>query len=134
MSITQLEKHLLTWAVNDIAAGYVELGDTDGEYTVTKIDADTFTINTANDLRVDYYQVGRKVKVTHSNGTTTGTIESTAYSSPTLTVNLAGANITGAANKVELGLPNAGGSANIDMDDDAKLRFGDSRSTNLSRW
>ena len=61
------------------------------EYTVTKIDADTFTINTANDLRVDYYQVGRKVKVTHSNGTTTGTIESTAYSSPTLTVNLAGA-------------------------------------------
>ena len=115
-------------AVNDIAAGYVELGDTDGEYTVTKIDADTFTINTANDLRVDYYQVGRKVKVTHSNGTTTGTIESTAYSSPTLTVNLAGANITGAAiTKVELGLPNAGGSANIDMDDDAKLRFGDSQ-------
>ena len=115
-------------AVNDIAAGYVELGDTDGEYTVTKIDADTFTINTANDLRVDYYQVGRKVKVTHSNGTTTGTIESTAYSSPTLTVNLSGANITGAAiTKVELGLPNAGGSANIDMDDDAKLRFGDSQ-------
>ena len=115
-------------AVNDIAAGYVELGDTDGEYTVTKIDADTFTINTANDLRVDYYQVGRKVKVTHSNGTTTGTIESTAYSSPTLTVNLAGANITGAAiTKVELGLPNAGGAANIDMDDDAKLRFGDSQ-------
>lgn len=115
-------------AVNDIAAGYVELGDTDGEYTVTKIDADTFTINTANDLRVDYYQVGRKVKVTHSNGTTTGTIESTAYSSPTLTVNLSGANITGAAiTKVELGLPNAGGSANIDMDDNAKLRFGDSQ-------
>lgn len=115
-------------AVNDIAAGYVELGDTDGDYTVTKIDADTFTINTGSDLRVDYYQVGRKVKITHSNGVTTGTIESTAYSSPTLTVNLSGANITGAAiTKVELGLPNAGGSANIDMDDNAKLRFGDSQ-------
>ena len=115
-------------AVNDIAAGYVELGDTDGEYTVTKIDADTFTINTANDLRVDYYQVGRKVKVTHSNGVTSGVIESTAYSSPTLTINLSGANITGAAiTKVELGLPSAGGAANLDMDDNARLRFGDSQ-------
>ena len=115
-------------AVNDIAAGYVELGDTDGEYTVTKIDADTFTINTAVDLRTDYYQVGRKVKVTHSNGVTSGVIESTAYSSPTLTVNLSGANITGAAiTKVELGLPSAGGPVDIDMDDNAKLRLGDSQ-------
>ena len=115
-------------AVNDIAAGFVELGDTDGEYTVTKIDADTFTINTSVDLRTDYYQVGRKIKVTHSNGTTTGTIESTAFSSPTLTVNLSGANITGASiTKVELGLPSAGGAANLDMDDNAKLRLGDSQ-------
>ena len=115
-------------AVNDIAAGYVELGDTDGEYTVTKIDADTFTINTASDLRTDYYQVGRKIKVTHSNGVTSGIIESTAYSSPTLTVNLSGANITGASiTKVELGLPSAGGAANLDMDDNAKLRLGDSQ-------
>ena len=115
-------------AVNDIAAGYVELGDTDGEYTVTKIDADTFTINTASDLRVDYYQVGRKIKVTHSNGVTSGVIESTAYSSPTLTINLSGANITGAAiTKVELGLPSAGGAANLDMDDNAKIRLGDSQ-------
>ena len=115
-------------AVNDIAAGYVELGDTDGDYTVTKIDADTFTINTASDLRTDYYQVGRKIKVTHSNGVTSGIIESTAYSSPTLTINLSGANITGASiTKVELGLPSAGGAANLDMDDNAKLRFGDSQ-------
>lgn len=115
-------------AVNDIAAGYVELGDTDGEYTVTKIDADTLTINTASDLRTDYYQVGRKIKVTHSNGVTSGIIESTAYSSPTLTVNLSGANITGASiTKVELGLPSAGGAANIDMDDNAKIRLGDSQ-------
>ena len=115
-------------AVNDIAAGYVELGDTDGDYTVTKIDADTFTINTASDLRVDYYQVGRKIKVTHSNGVTSGIIESTAYSSPTLTINLSGANITGASiTKVELGLPSAGGAANLDMDDNAKIRLGDSQ-------
>ena len=115
-------------AVNDIAAGYVELGDTDGVYTVTKIDADTFTINTASDLRTDYYQVGRKIKITHTNGVTSGTIESTAYSSPTLTVNLSGANITGASiSKVELGLPSAGGAANFDMDDNAKIRVGDSQ-------
>ena len=115
-------------AVNDIAAGYVELGDTDGVYTVTKIDADTFTINTASDLRTDYYQVGRKIRITHTNGVTSGTIESTAYSSPTLTVNLSGANITGASiSKVELGLPSAGGAANFDMDDNAKIRVGDSQ-------
>ena len=119
-------------AVNDIAAGYVELGDTDGEYTVTKIDADTFTINTAVDLRTDYYQVGRKIKITHSNGTTTGNIESTAYSSPTLTVNLTGANITGASiTKVELGLPNPGGAADFDLDDNAKVRMGDSQDFQL---
>ncbi len=115
-------------AVNDIAAGYVELGDTDGVYTVTKIDADTFTINTASDLRTDYYQVGRKIRITHTNGVTSGTIESTAYSSPTLTINLTGANITGASiSKVELGLPSSGGASNLDMDDNAKIRFGDSQ-------
>ena len=119
-------------AVNDIAAGYVELGDTDGEYTVTKIDADTFTINTSVDLRTDYYQVGRKIKVTHSKGTTTGNIESTAFSSPTLTVNLTGANITGASiSKIELGLPNPGGAADFDLDDNAKVRMGDSQDFQL---
>ncbi len=77
----------------NVRAAVNYIGDTDGEYTVTKIYADRFTINTAIDLRTYYYQVGRKIKITHSNGTTTGKIESTAYSSPTLTVTLTGASI-----------------------------------------
>ena len=112
---------------NGIADGYVEYGDSDGVYTVAKIDSDTITITTSTDLRSTYAD-GRQMRITDENGSSTGRIASTTYSSPTLTINMEGGmNITGSTiSKVELGIPAfTGGGTGIDYDDDVKIRFGD---------
>ena len=112
---------------NGIADGYVEYGASDGVYTVAKIDSDTITITTSTDLRSTYAD-GRQMRITDENGSSTGRIASTTYSSPTLTINMEGGmNITGSTiSKVELGIPAfTGGGTGIDYDDDVKIRFGD---------
>jgi len=111
---------------NGIADGYVEYGDSDGVYTVAKIDSDTITITTSTDLRSTYAD-GRQMRITDENGSSTGRIASTTYSSPTLTINMEGGmNITGSTiSKVELGIPAfTGGGTGIDYDDNVKARFG----------
>lgn len=118
---------------NGIADGYVEYGDSDGVYTVAKIDSDTITITTSTDLRSTYAD-GRQMRITDENGSSTGRIASTTYSSPTLTINMEGGmNITGSTiSKVELGIPAfTGGGTGIDYDDDVKIRFGDGNDLEL---
>jgi co-chaperonin GroES (HSP10) len=113
-------------ALNGVAEGFVEYGDGDATYTVTKIDADSFTITSSSDLR-SVYSVGRNIRVTHNSGVTSGQITSNAYSSPTLTVNCGGGvNITGSTiTKVELGfVVVVGGGVGSDHNDNVKVRFG----------
>jgi microcystin-dependent protein len=109
-------------AFNGVAEGYVEYGDGDGEYTVTKIDADSFTITSSSDLR-SIYAVGKPIRITHNSGVTSGLIASNAYSSPTLTINCEnGVNITGSTiTKIELGISSSGSRVTLDADGDTFL-------------
>jgi cytoskeletal protein CcmA (bactofilin family) len=118
---------------NGLADGYVEYGDSDGVYTIAKIDSDTITINTTTDLRSTYAD-GRQMRITDENGSSTGRIASTTYSSPTLTINMdGGMNITGSTiSKVEIGVPAFTDSGTgRDYDDSVKIRFGDGNDLEL---
>ena len=104
---------------NQIGEGFVEYGDSDGEYTVTRTDADTITITSSANLTSIYY-AGRPIRILDGGGNTvTGSISSSSYSSPTLTVNLSGISLaSGNPTKVELGPAMKAGGGRVILDDD----------------
>jgi hypothetical protein len=104
---------------NQIGEGFVEYGDSDGEYTVTRTDADTITITSSSNLTSIYY-AGRPIRILDGGGNTvTGAISSSSYSSPTLTVNLSGISLaSGNPTKVELGPAMKAGGGRVILDDD----------------
>ena len=109
---------------NQIGEGFVEYGDGDGEYTVTRSDADTITITSSVNLTSLYY-AGRPIRILDGGGNTvTGAISSSSYSSPNLTVNLSGISLaSGNPTKVELGpaIKVGGGRVILDDDEDSYL-------------
>ena len=104
---------------NQIGEGFVEYGDSDGEYTVARTDADTITITSSANLTSIYY-AGRPIRILDGGGNTvTGSISSSSYSSPTLTVNLSGISLaSGNPTKVELGPAMKAGGGRVILDDD----------------
>ena len=104
---------------NQIGEGFVEYGDSDGEYTVARTDADTITITSSSNLTSIYY-AGRPIRILDGGGNTvTGAISSSSYSSPTLTVNLSGISLaSGNPTKVELGPAMKAGGGRVILDDD----------------
>lgn len=104
---------------NQIGEGFVEYGDSDGEYTVARTDADTITITSSANLTSIYY-AGRPIRILDGGGNTvTGAISSSSYSSPTLTVNLSGISLaSGNPTKVELGPAMKAGGGRVILDDD----------------
>ena len=104
---------------NQIGEGFVEYGDGDGEYTVTRSDADTITITSSANLTSIYY-AGRPIRILDGGGNTvTGAISSSSYSSPNLTVNLSGITLaSGNPTKVELGPAIKVGGGRVILDDD----------------
>ncbi len=104
---------------NQIGEGFIEYGDSDGEYTVARTDADTITITSSSDLTSIYY-AGRPIRILDGGGSTvTGAISSSSYSSPTLTVNLSGISLaSGNPTKVELGPAMKAGGGRVILDDD----------------
>jgi len=104
---------------NQIGEGFVEYGDSDGEYTVTRTDADTITITSSVNLTSIYY-AGRPIRILDGGGNTvTGAISSSSYSSPNLTVNLSGISLaSGNPTKVELGPAMKAGGGRVILDDD----------------
>jgi len=104
---------------NQIGEGFVEYGDSDGEYTVTRTDADTITITSSANLTSIYY-AGRPIRILDGGGNTvTGSISSSSYSSPNLTVNLSGISLaSGNPTKVELGPAMKAGGGRVILDDD----------------
>jgi hypothetical protein len=79
-NVVQIMADLRT-LVNQIATGFVELGDTDGTYTPTYIAANQFRIDGA-DVSA-YYKVGMRVRaVAPTPGTISGTISAVAYTAP----------------------------------------------------
>ena len=99
--------------------GYFEFGDGDGEYTVTRGDADTITITGTGDITSVYY-VGRKIRITDGGANVVeGTIASSSHTSTTQTVNLTGISLaSGAPTKVELGIDTAAFGGKVILDDD----------------
>ena len=104
---------------NQIGEGFIEYGDGDGEYTVTRSDADTITITSSVNLTSIYY-AGRPIRILDGGGNTvTGAISSSSYSSPNLTVNLSGISLaSGNPTKVELGPAIKAGGGRVILDDD----------------
>ena len=104
---------------NQIGEGFVEYGDGDGEYTVTRSDADTITITSSANLTSLYY-AGRPIRILDGGGNTvTGAISSSSYSSPNLTVNLSGISLaSGNPTRVELGPAIKAGGGRVILDDD----------------
>jgi hypothetical protein len=99
--------------------GYFEFGDGDGEYTVTRGDADTITITGTGDITSVYY-VGRKIRITDGEGNVVeGVISGSSHSSTTQTIDLSGITLaSGAPTKVELGIDTAAFGGKIILDDD----------------
>ena len=99
--------------------GYFEFGDGDGEYTVTRGDADTITITGTGDITAVYY-VGRKIRITDGGGNVVeGVISASSHSSTTQTIDLTGITLaSGAPTKVELGIDTAAFGGKIILDDD----------------
>ena len=104
---------------NQIGEGFIEYGDGDGEYTVTRSDADTITITSSANLTSIYY-AGRPIRILDGgSNTVTGAISSSSYSSPNLTVNLSGISLaSGNPTKVELGPAIKAGGGRVILDDD----------------
>ena len=104
---------------NQIGEGFIEYGDGDGEYTVTRSDADTITITSSTNLTSLYY-AGRPIRILDGGGNTvTGAISSSSYSSPNLTVNLSGITLaSGNPTRVELGPAIKAGGGRVILDDD----------------
>ena len=99
--------------------GYFEFGDGDGEYTVTRGDADTITITGTGDITSVYY-VGRKIRITDGGGNVVeGVISASSHSSTTQTIDLTGITLaSGAPTKVELGIDTAAFGGKVILDDD----------------
>ena len=99
--------------------GYFEFGDGDGEYTVTRGDADTITITGTGDITSVYY-VGRKIRITDGGGNVVeGVISASSHSSTTQTIDLTGISLaSGAPTKVELGIDTAAFGGKVILDDD----------------
>jgi len=99
--------------------GYFEFGDGDGEYTVTRGDADTITLTSASDISSVYFP-GRKIRITDGGANVVeGTIASSSHASTTQTVNLTGITLaSGTPTKVELGIDTAAFGGKIILDDD----------------
>ncbi len=99
--------------------GYFEFGDGDGEYTVTRGDADTITITGTSDITSVYY-VGRKIRITDGGGNVVeGVISGSSHSSTTQTIDLTGISLaSGTPTKVELGIDTAAFGGKIILDDD----------------
>ncbi len=99
--------------------GYFEFGDGDGEYTVTRGDADTITITGTGDITSVYY-VGRKIRITDGGGNVVeGVISGSSHSSTTQTIDLTGITLaSGTPTKVELGIDTAAFGGKIILDDD----------------
>lgn len=73
---------------NNIGAGFVEVGDSDGTYTATYVSATQFRIDGADVSTL--YTVGRRVRaVAATPGTINGTITAVSYSAPNTTVTVA---------------------------------------------
>ena len=99
--------------------GYFEFGDGDGEYTVTRGDADTITITGTGDITSVYY-VGRKIRITDGGGNVVeGVISGSSHSSTTQTIDLSGITLaSGTPTKVELGIDTAAFGGKVILDDD----------------
>jgi len=99
--------------------GYFEFGDGDGEYTVTRGDADTITITGTGDITSVYY-VGRKIRITDGGGNVVeGVISGSSHSSTTQTIDLSGISLaSGTPTKVELGIDTAAFGGKVILDDD----------------
>ena len=99
--------------------GYFEFGDGDGEYTVTRGDADTITITGTGDITSVYY-VGRKIRITDGGANVVeGVISGSSHSSTTQTIDLTGISLaSGTPTKVELGIDTAAFGGRIILDDD----------------
>jgi len=99
--------------------GYFEFGDGDGEYTVTRGDADTITITGTGDITSVYY-VGRKIRITDGGGNVVeGVISGSSHSSTTQTIDLTGISLaSGTPTKVELGIDTAAFGGKVILDDD----------------
>jgi hypothetical protein len=99
--------------------GYFEFGDGDGEYTVTRGDADTITITGTGDITSVYY-VGRKIRITDGGANVVeGVISGSSHSSTTQTIDLSGISLaSGTPTKVELGIDTAAFGGKVILDDD----------------
>ena len=99
--------------------GYFEFGDGDGEYTVTRGDADTITITGTGDITSVYY-VGRKIRITDGGANVVeGVISGSSHSSTTQTIDLTGISLaSGTPTKVELGIDTAAFGGRVILDDD----------------
>jgi hypothetical protein len=99
--------------------GYFEFGDGDGEYTVTRGDADTITITGTGDITSVYY-VGRKIRITDGGANVVeGVISGSSHSSTTQTIDLTGISLaSGSPTKVELGIDTAAFGGKVILDDD----------------
>jgi len=99
--------------------GYFEFGDGDGEYTVTRSDANTITITGTGDITSVYY-VGRKIRITDGGANVLeGVINASSHSSTTQTIDLTGIDLaSGTPTKVELGIDTAAFGGKVILDDD----------------